>query len=626
VLLAHDVRVEDLGEQVEFSLTGCRRPLGDVKDGAVVFTQADRAVGVEDGVGQVSVARLDDCQFPDTVDEWGVGRDPLGHLRANPVAELAPPGGEDLLKQIVPTDRLDGGQEAGREGVVVRRKEVLGIGRHVVQVTRPPDAVAHRLAADEVGGLECPELLEDAGTTGAEAVGQLVGRARPVESKAEEEVSSQVRRTPVGSAIASRRRRLMGGGQRRWLPHRRRLAPVSEVRCGGGTLATVDLDLSPEHVLLRETIRDFMLSEVAPVIEAHERARRFPAEIVARIGTLGWLGIPIPDDEGGAGLDTLAYAIAIEEIGRVWGSLGLIVAAHTSLGCGPLHLAGSPEQKARYLVPMARGEVIGAYGLTEPGAGSDSGGTRTTARHEDGPDGGTWIIDGGKRFITNAGQAGTYIVAARTGTRDDGTAEISAFIVPADTPGFSVGRLEEKLGLHASATGELRFDGARVPAVNLLGERGSGFKMFLRVLDGGRISIAALAVGIAQGALDASIPYAQTREQFGRPIGSFQGVAFMVADMATEIEAARGLVWRAAWLKDGGRDFGLVAAQAKLFASEVSSRVTNHAIQIHGGYGYVTEYPVERYLRDAKLTEIGEGTSQIQRLVIARRILGLRVV
>ena len=388
----------------------------------------------------------------------------------------------------------------------------------------------------------------------------------------------------------------------------------------------MDLDLSPEHVLLRETIRAFMLTEVAPVIGDHERARRFPSEIVRRIGELGWLGIPIPEDEGGAGLDTLAYAIAIEEIGRVWGSLGLIVAAHTSLGCGPLHLAGSPEQRARYLVPMARGEVIGAYGLTEPGAGSDSGGTRTTARHEDGPDGGTWVIDGGKRFITNAGQAGTYIVTARTGTRDDGSAEISAFIVPADTHGFSVGRLEEKLGLHASATGELSFEAARVPAANLLGERGGGFKMFLRILDGGRISIGALAVGIAQGALDASIPYAQTREQFGRPIGSFQGVAFMIADMATEIEAARGLVWRAAWLKDQGREFGLVAAQAKLFASEVSSRVTNHAIQIHGGYGYVTEYPVERYLRDAKLTEIGEGTSQVQRLVIARRILGLRVV
>jgi alkylation response protein AidB-like acyl-CoA dehydrogenase len=384
----------------------------------------------------------------------------------------------------------------------------------------------------------------------------------------------------------------------------------------------MDLDLSSEHVLLRDTVRDFMVTEVAPVVEEHERERRFPTDIVKRIGELGWLGIPIPEDEGGAGLDTLAYAIAVEEIGRVWGSLGLIVAAHTSLGCGPLHLAGSAEQKETYLVPMASGRTLGAYGLTEPGAGSDAGGTRTTARR----DGDAWVLDGAKRFITNAGHAGTYVVTARTGTTDRGDAAISAFIVPADTPGFSVGRLEDKLGLHASATGELRFEGARIPIDNLLGEEGEGFRMFLKILDGGRISIGALAVGLAQAALDASIPYSQTREQFGRPIGTFQGVAFMVADMATEIDAARSLVWKAAWLKDQGRDYGLVAAEAKLFASEVSARATNAAIQIHGGYGYTTDYPVERFMRDAKLTEIGEGTSQVQRLVIARKILGLRVV
>jgi butyryl-CoA dehydrogenase len=301
------------------------------------------------------------------------------------------------------------------------------------------------------------------------------------------------------------------------------------------------------------------------------------------------------------------------------------VAAHTSLGCGPLHLAGTPQQQQAFLVPMAQGRVLGAYGLTEPGAGSDAGGTRTTARHEDGPDGGSWIIDGGKRFITNAGQAGTYIVTARTGSTQRGDAEISAFIVPADTPGFSIGRLEDKLGLHASATGELRFEGARVPAANLLGARGAGFRTFLEILDGGRISIGAMAVGLAQAALDASIPYARTREQFGRPIGTFQGVAFMVADMATEIEAARAMIRRAAWLKDQGRDYGLAAAQGKLFASEVSARATNAAVQIHGGYGYVTDFPVERYLRDAKLTEIGEGTSQVQRLVIGRKVLDLRV-
>ena len=386
----------------------------------------------------------------------------------------------------------------------------------------------------------------------------------------------------------------------------------------------MDFDLSPEHNLLRDTLRDYLRKEVAPVVDEHERERRFPIEIVRKLGEMGWLGIPIPEDEGGAGLDTLAYAIAIEEIGRVWGSLGLIVAAHTSLGCGPLHLAGSNEQKQRYLVPMASGEVIGAYGLTESGAGSDAGGTRTTARLDETD--GCWVLDGGKRFITNAGQAGTYIITARTGATDKGEAEISAFIVPADTPGFSVGRLEEKMGLHASATGELLFDGAKIPKDNLLGPQGDGFRTFLKILDGGRISIGALALGLAQAALDAAVPYAQQREQFGRPIGSFQGVAFMIADMATEIEAARQMVYRAAWLKDQGRDYGLAAAEAKLFASEVSSRATNNAIQVHGGYGYIEEYKVERYLRDAKLTEIGEGTSQVQRLVIARKILGLRVV
>ena len=387
----------------------------------------------------------------------------------------------------------------------------------------------------------------------------------------------------------------------------------------------MDLDLPIEHQLLRRTVRDFMETEVAPLVDEHERERRFPVDLVRRIGEMGWLGIPIPEEWGGAGMGTLAYAIAIEEIGRVWGSLGLIVAAHTSLGCGPLLLAGTAEQKTRFLVPLANGQALGAYGLTEPGAGSDASGTRTTARHEDGPDGGTWVLDGGKRFITNAGQASTYIIAARTGTTPRGDAAISAFIVPADTPGFSVARLEEKLGLHASATGELVLDRVRIPGANLLGKEGEGFRMFLRVLDGGRISIGALAVGLAQAALDAAIPYARTREQFGRPIGSFEGVAFRIADMATEIEAARALVHRAAWLRDQERDFGLAAAQGKLFASEVASRATNAALLIHGGYGYVDEYPVGRFFRDAKLTEIGEGTSEIQRLVIARKILGLRV-
>jgi alkylation response protein AidB-like acyl-CoA dehydrogenase len=387
----------------------------------------------------------------------------------------------------------------------------------------------------------------------------------------------------------------------------------------------MDLDLSPEHVLLRQTVRDFARREAEPVVDEHEHERRFPGDIVAMLGPMGLLGVPYPEDEGGAGLDTLAYAIAVEELSRAWGSLGIIVAAHTSLGCGPLHIAATPAQKDRWLVPMAQGRVIGAFGLTEPEAGSDSGGTRTTARHEPGADGGTWIIDGRKRFITNAGQAGTYVVTARSGDRPNGSAEISAFIIPADTPGFSVGRLEEKMGLHASATGELLFEGCRVPADQMLGQRGDGWKIFLETLDGGRISIGAMALGLAQAALDASIPYARERKQFGRPIGSFQGVAFMIADMATEIAAARSMVYRAAWLKDQGRDYALAAAQGKLFASEVSQRVTNQAVQIHGGYGYVEEYKVERFLRDAKLTEIGEGTSQIQRLVIGRKVLDLKI-
>src|SRR3954447_19034196 len=337
---------------------------------------------------------------------------------------------------------------------------------------------------------------------------------------------------------------------------RRRLAPgpIRRVRCYPRAM---DLDLSPEHQLLRATVRQVMETEVAPVIDEHEKAHRFPTEIVHRLGEMGWLGIPVAEADGGAGMDTLAYAIAVEEISRVWGSLGIIVAAHTSLGCGPLMIAGSPEQKERYLRPLASGAVIGAYGLTEPGAGSDAGGTRTTARRESTPDGDSWVIDGGKRFITNAGQAGTYIVTARTGSTDKGDAEISAFIVPADTPGFSVGRLEEKMGLHASATGELIFERARIPAGNLLGEQGKGFRTFLKVLDGGRISIAAMALGIAQGAYEAAAAYSRERQQFGRPIGTFEAVAFMVADMATEIVAARALVYRAAWLKDKGRDYGI---------------------------------------------------------------------
>jgi alkylation response protein AidB-like acyl-CoA dehydrogenase len=301
--------------------------------------------------------------------------------------------------------------------------------------------------------------------------------------------------------------------------------------------------------------------------------------------------------------------------------VGIIVSAHTSLGCHPIYLAGTDAQKERWLRPMVSGEVIGAYGLTEAGAGSDSRSTQTRA-HLDGEE---WVLNGTKRFITNAAVAGTYIVTAVT-DRDTESHRITAFIEPADAPGFSIGRMEEKMGLHASNTGELIFTDARIPAENLLGTEGEGDKLFLATLDGGRIGIASMALGLAQAAYEAASAYAKERRQFGRATGEFQGVAFMIADMATRIDAARLMTYRAAWLKDRGRPYTTEAAMAKLFASEVARDVTNDAIQVHGGYGYVSDYKVERYLRDAKLTEIGEGTSQIQRLVIARNLLGVRAM
>jgi alkylation response protein AidB-like acyl-CoA dehydrogenase len=383
----------------------------------------------------------------------------------------------------------------------------------------------------------------------------------------------------------------------------------------------MDFALSPQHAEIRRTVRDFAEREIIPVADELERRGEFPHEIIRQAAALGLLGVPYPEEVGGTGLDSLAYAITVEELSRASGSVGIIVSAHTSLGCNPLYLAGTDEQKDRYLRPMASGEVIGAYGLTEPGAGSDSRGTRTRA-HLDGDE---WVLNGTKRFITNAGVAGTYIVTAVT-DREAESGKISAFIVPADAPGFSIGRMEEKMGLHASNTGELLFDDCRIPVDNLLGTEGEGDKLFLKTLDGGRIGIGAMALGLAQAAYEAASAYAKERRQFDRPIGSFQGVAFMIADMATQIDAARLMVYRAAWLKDAGKPYSTEAAMAKLFASEVSRQVTNDAVQVHGGYGYVTEYHVERYLRDAKLTEIGEGTSQIQRLVIARNLLGLRAM
>ena len=383
----------------------------------------------------------------------------------------------------------------------------------------------------------------------------------------------------------------------------------------------MDFALSSEHEEIRRAVRDFAERRIGPVADEMEREAAFPHDIIREAGRLGFLGIPYPEEIGGTGLDSLAYAITIEELSRVSGSVGIIVSAHTSLGCNPIWMAGTDAQKERFLRPLASGEKIGAYGLTEPDAGSDSRGTRTRA-HRDGDE---WVLNGGKRFITNAGVASTYIVTAVT-DRDEGSGRISAFIVGADAPGFSIGRMEEKMGLHASNTGELIFTDCRIRADNLLGEEGEGDKLFLKTLDGGRIGIAAMALGIAQAAYEAASAYAKERQQFGRPIAAFQGVAFMIADMATQIDAARLLTYRAAWLKDAGRPYSTEAAMAKLFASEVAQRVTNDAIQVHGGYGYVTEYRVERYLRDAKLTEIGEGTSQIQRMVIARNLLGVRAM
>ncbi len=383
----------------------------------------------------------------------------------------------------------------------------------------------------------------------------------------------------------------------------------------------MDFALSSAHEDIRRTVRDFADRRIAPEADEMEVRGEFPHDLVREAASLGLLGVPYPTELGGTGLDNLAYAITVEELSRVSGSMGIIVSAHTSLGAGPLYLAGTPEQQERFLRPLASGEKLGAYGLTEPGAGSDSRGTKTRARR----DGDEWVIDGAKQFITNAGVADIYIVVARTGEAEDDS-QITAFIVEKGTPGFTFGRLEEKMGLHASATGELLFSGCRVPAANLLGDEGEGDKLFLRTLDGGRVGIGAMALGLAQAAYEAASAYAKERKQFGRAIASFQGVAFQIADMATEIDAARLLVYRAAWLKDQGKPFTTEAAMAKLYASEVAARATNAAIQVHGGYGYVREYKVERYLRDAKLTEIGEGTSEIQRLVIARNLLGIRAM
>jgi alkylation response protein AidB-like acyl-CoA dehydrogenase len=375
----------------------------------------------------------------------------------------------------------------------------------------------------------------------------------------------------------------------------------------------MNFDLEPEHELIRDTVRQFALEKVAPVAQELDREKRFPYELVAELAELGLMGMTIPEEYGGAGTDTLSYAIAIEELTRIDSSVAITVAAHHSLGTLPIYSFGSEEQKREWLPDLASGKRLAAFGLTEPGAGSDAGATRTTARLEDGE----WVIDGAKIFITNAG---TDITACVTITAVTADGEISNIIVPNGTDGYVISAPMEKLGWRASDTRELSFQGARVPERNLLGARGEGFRQFLKILDGGRISVAAMGVGLAQGAYDLAYRYAQDREQFGRPIARFQAVQEKLVDMATEIEAARALVYKAAWEKDRGRDFAQTAAMAKLFSGELSHRAANWSLQIHGGYGFMDEYAISRIYRDQKILEIGEGTNEVQRMVIARHL------
>jgi short-chain 2-methylacyl-CoA dehydrogenase len=373
------------------------------------------------------------------------------------------------------------------------------------------------------------------------------------------------------------------------------------------------LDLTEEQELVRDTVREFAGGRVAPVAEELDREGRFPYELVAELAELGVMGIPIPDEYGGGGGDTLSYAIAIEELTRVDSSLAITVAAHTSLGTMPIYLFGTEDQRREWLPELASGRRLAAFGLTEPGAGSDAGATRTRAELRDG----SWIVSGSKIFITNAG---TDITACVTITARTGEDEISNIVISNGTPGYQISAPMHKLGWRASDTRELSFEDCAVPEGNLLGERGRGYQQFLEILDGGRISVAAMGVGLAQGAYDLAYAYARERRQFGQPIAKFQAVQFRLADMATEIEAARALVYRSAWLKDQGRPFGREAAMAKLYTGEMSNRAVNWALQIHGGYGFMNEFPISRLYRDQKILEIGEGTNDIQRMVIARHL------
>jgi alkylation response protein AidB-like acyl-CoA dehydrogenase len=375
----------------------------------------------------------------------------------------------------------------------------------------------------------------------------------------------------------------------------------------------LNFDLGEEHELIRRTVRDFAEQRVGPVAEELDREHRFPYDLVDELGALGLMGLPIPEEWGGAGGDTLSYAIAIEELARIDSSVAITVAAHTSLGTMPVLLFGNDEQKGRWLPDLASGRRLSAFGLTEPGAGSDAGATQTRAELRDG----SWVINGAKIFITNAGTEITAFVVITAQTGDD---EISNIVVPNGTPGYVISEPMQKMGWRASDTRELSFQDCAVPEENLLGPRGEGFRQFLEILDGGRISVAAMAVGLAQGAYDLARDYAKERQQFGRPIADFQAVQFKLANMAMEIDAGRLLTYRAAWLKDQGRPFARDAAIAKLYTGELSHRVVNDALQIHGGYGFMDEFAISRLYRDQKILEIGEGTNEVQRMVIARHL------
>ena len=378
----------------------------------------------------------------------------------------------------------------------------------------------------------------------------------------------------------------------------------------------MDFNLTDEQKMTRNMVRDFANDVIKPRAIEIDVEATFPVDIFEEMGKLGLMGIPFPEEYGGSGGDTISYALAVEEIGKVCGSTGLSYAAAVSLGATPIYLFGTEEQKQKYLVPLAKGEALGSFGLTEPNAGSDAGGTKTTAT----VDGDDFVINGEKCFITNASYAKTVIITAVTGKDDRGRNIISAIIVPTNTAGVTINSNYDKMGVRGSDTAEILLDNVRVPKANLIGDPEKGFKQFLSTLDGGRISIGALSVGIAQGALDRALTYAKERTQFGKPLSSFQAIQFKLADMAMEAELARTMVLKAAWLKDNQQPFSKEAAYAKLFASETAVRSADEAVQIHGGYGYMREYEVERFLRDAKLLVIGEGTSEIQRIVIARQL------